>query len=139
VADIFRPSRSGAAAVLGPLEGEIMEVIWKADRAVSVPDVHRALSADSRVISYSAVKAVLNNLADKHRLTKTREGKATYFAAAKSREAFEAQVVSSVVQSLKRNYGPSVIAQLVDELAVDQETLSEFERVIAQRRSELKP
>jgi hypothetical protein len=46
--------------------------------------------------------------------------------------------VSSVVSSLKRNYGSAVIAQLVDELAVDQETLAEFERVIAQRRSELK-
>jgi BlaI family transcriptional regulator, penicillinase repressor len=139
VPDVFRPSRSGAAAVLGPLEGEIMDVIWKEGRAVSVPEVHRALTGGGRAISYSAVKAVLNNLADKERLTKTRAGKATFFAAAKSREAFEAQVVSSVVRSLKRNYGSAVIAQLVDELAVDQETLSEFERVIAQRRSELKP
>ena len=138
MADIFRPSRSGPAAVLGPLEGEIMEVIWREDRAVSVPDVHRALTEDGRVLSYSAVKAVLNNLADKDRLAKTREGKATFFTAMKSREAFEAQVVSTVVQSLKRNYGASVIAQLVDELAVDQATLSEFERVIAQRKAELK-
>ena len=115
-----------------------MDVIWKEGRALSVPDVHRALTGAGRAISYSAVKAVLNNLADKDRLAKTRQGKATFFAAAKSREVFEAQVVSTVVQSLKRNYGAAVIAQLVDELAVDQETLSEFERVIAQRKSELK-
>jgi len=139
MADVFRPSRSGAAAVLGPLEGEIMDVIWREGRALSVPDVHRALTGSGRAISYSAVKAVLNNLADKDRLAKTRAGKATFFAAAKSRAAFEAQVVSTVVQSLKRNYGAAVIAQLVDELAIDQETLSEFERVIAQRKSELKP
>ena len=64
MADVFRPSRSGAASVLGPLEGEIMEVIWQGDGALSVPDVHRALTEAGRPISYSAVKAVLNNLAD---------------------------------------------------------------------------
>jgi predicted transcriptional regulator len=138
MADVFRPSRTGAAAVLGPLEGEIMEVVWLGSRPLAVSDVHNALTGQGRAISYSAVKAVLNNLADKGRLTKTREGKATFFAAAKSREAFEADVVSSVVSSLKRNYGAGVIAQLVDELAVDRETLAEFERVIAQRKTELK-
>jgi predicted transcriptional regulator len=138
MAEVFRPSRSGAAAVLGTLEGPIMEAIWGGERPLAVSDVHQALTRAGRPISYSAVKAVLNNLADKGRLDKTRVGKATYFAAATSRETFEAEVVSSVVSSLKRNYGSAVIAQLVDELAVDQETLAEFERVIAQRRSELK-
>ncbi len=138
MADVFRPSRTGAAAVLGPLEGEIMEVVWQGEGPLAVSDVHGALTQAGRPISYSAVKAVLNNLADKGRLAKTREGKATFFAAAKSREAFEAEVVSAVVSSLKRNYGAGVIAQLVDELAVDKETLAEFERVIAHRKSELK-
>ena len=135
--DIFRPARTGAAAVLGPLEGEIMEVVWAADTAVPVSEVHRTLAEGGRPLSYSAVKAVLNNLSDKGRLIKTREGKVTYFAAAKSREEFEAQVVSTVVGSLKRNFGPAVIAQLVDELAVDREALEAFERVIAQRKAEL--
>jgi predicted transcriptional regulator len=138
MADVFRPSRSGAASVLGPLEGEIMEVIWQGDGALSVPDVHRSLTEAGRPISYSAVKAVLNNLADKGRLKKTRQGKATFFAAASTREEFDAQVVATVVSSLKRNFGPAVIAQLVDELAADEATLSEFERVIAQKKSERK-
>jgi predicted transcriptional regulator len=137
MADVFRPSRSGAASVLGPLEGAIMEVVWGSQAAVPVSGVHDALNAAGRPISYSAVKAVLNNLADKGRLIKTRTGKVTYFAAALSREAFDAQVVSTVVSSLKRNFGPAVLAQLVDELAVDPETLEEFERVIAQRKAEL--
>jgi predicted transcriptional regulator len=138
MAEVFRPSRSGAASVLGPLEGEIMEVVWKGGGAISVPDVHRTLVDGGRPISYSAVKAVLNNLADKGRLKKSRQGKATFFEAAMSREAFDAQVVATVVSSLKRNFGTAVIAQLVDELADDEETLSEFERVIAQRKAELK-
>ena len=139
MADIFRPARSGPASVLGPLEGPIMEVIWRAGAAVPVPDVHRALVGQGRNISYSAVKAVLNNLATKGRLEKTRAGKVTLFAAAVSREVFEAQVISSVVASLKRNFGRAAIAQLVDELVVDQESLAEFEAMIAQRKTELEP
>jgi len=138
MADVFRPSRSGAAAVLGPLEGEIMEVIWGRDRPLSVVDVQAALRAQGRPLSDSAVRAVLNNLSGKGRLAKTRHGKVTFFAAAVSRGAFGAGVVATVVGSLKRNFGTEVIAELVDQLAVDEETIAEFERRIAQRRSELK-
>jgi len=137
MADVFRSTRSGPAAVLGPLEAEIMQVVWKADHPLPVSEVHASLNQGGRTISYSAIKTVLNILADKGRLTKTRAGKATYFAPTASREAFDAQVVATVVSSLKRNFGPAVIAQLVDELAVDQATLEAFERVIAQRKSEL--
>jgi predicted transcriptional regulator len=136
--DVFRPSRSGAAAVLGPLEGKVMEVIWKKGGAVAVPDVHRALTARKRALSYSAVKAVLNNLAEKGHLSKSRQGKVTFFAATLSREEFDARVISTVVGSLKRNFGTPIIAQLVDELAVDDATLREFERVIAAKKTELK-
>jgi hypothetical protein len=47
--------------------------------------------------------------------------------------------VTNVVRSLKRNFGTAIIAQLVDEMAVDEESLNEFERVIAQRKSALEP
>lgn len=135
---VFRSSRSGPATVLGPLEGEIMKVIWKKRQVLSVCDVHLALTGNGREISYSAVKAVLNNLTEKNHLTKTREGKVTFFSARVSRETFDAEVVSVVVRSLKRNYGSAVIAELVDQLAVDQKTVAEFERLLEQRKSELK-
>ena len=112
-----------------------MEVIWKKGGAVAVPDVHRAMTARKRELSYSAVKAVLNNLADKGHLTKTRQGKVTFFEATRTRGEFDAKVISTVVGSLKRNFGTPVIAQLVDELAVDDETLREFERVIAAKKA----
>ena len=137
-AQVFRPGREGAAAVLGPLEGAVMEVVWQVGGPVGVPAVHQALTAGGRAISYSAIKAVLNNLTDKGRLAKTRAGKMPLFAAAQTREAFEAEVVASVVGSLKRNFGAPAIAQLVSEFASDEASLAEFERLIAERRAELK-
>lgn len=136
-ANVFRTSGNGAAVVLGPLEGKIMEVIWRAGQAVAVPDVHRAMTANKRKLSYSAVKAVLNNLATKGHLLKSRQGKVTFFAAKRTREDFDAQVIATVVGSLKRNFGTPVIAQLVNELAVDEATLQEFERVIAAKKTKL--
>lgn len=136
---VFRPGRSGAAAVLGPLESEIMDVLWDAPGALSVGDVHQALNTARRQISYSAVKAVLNNLATKGHLEKGAVGKATNFRPIKDRDSFQAEVVKTVIASLKSDFGQPAIVQLVNALTTDEEGLAEFEALIAARRAELKP
>ena len=135
--NIFHPHRSGAAVAVGPLESEILELLWEKDGLTPVPEVHSALTENGRVLSYSAVKAVLNNLTEKGWLRKERLGKVTSFAPEKSREQFDSMVISSVIGSLKRNFGQPVIAQFVDQLAVDEEAIAEFERLIAARKREL--
>lgn len=104
---------------------------------VGVPDVHQALNEAGRTISYSAVKAVLNNLADKDLVRKEKRGKVTHFEAVQSRDQFNSAIITEVIGSLKRNYGQPVIAQFVDQLAVDEDAILEFERLIAERKREL--
>ena len=135
--NIFHPHRSGAAVAVGPLESEILEILWRNPGLIPVPRVHSELTDQGRTISYSAVKAVLNNLTEKGFLRKERSGKVTCFAPLQSREQFDSQVISSVIGSLKRNFGSPVIAQFVDQLAVDAEAIEEFERLIAARKAEL--
>ena len=135
--NIFHTHREGAAVAVGPLESEILECLWRAGRMQTVPEVHKALTQGERELSYSAVKAVLNNLTDKGMLRKERQGKVTSFEPVKSREEFDSMVMTNVIGSLKRNYGAPVIAQFVDQLAVDEETIAEFERLIAARKKEL--
>jgi predicted transcriptional regulator len=138
-AKVFRPGMSGAAAVLGPLESDIMDVLWEAPGAQSVGDVHARLNTPRRKISYSAVKAVLNNLATKGHLQKGAIGKATIFRPLKDRDRFEADLVKTVIDSLKSDFGQPAIVQLVNALTTDEEGLAEFEALIAARRAELKP
>lgn len=133
----FHPERTGPAVLVGPLEAEVLEVIWAAGEAVGVPSVHRALTGGGRALSYSAVKAVLNNLAGKSWLSKEKRGKVTFFAATHNKAQFDNLVVARVIASLKRNYGSPVIAQFVDQLAVDEAALKEFEALIAARRETL--
>ena len=135
--NIFHPHRSGAAVAVGPLESEILEILWQKESLTAVPEVHSTLAGSGRQISYSAVKAVLNNLTEKGWLRKDRQGKVTCFAPLTSREEFDSLVMSSVIGSLKRNFGAPVIAQFVDQLAVDAEAIEEFERLIAARKVEL--
>ncbi len=80
---------------------------------------------------------MLNNLTEKGWLRKERQGKGTCFAPLKSREEFGLLVISSVIGSLKRNFGAPVIAEFVDQLAVDEAAIEELERLIAERKAEL--
>lgn len=132
--NVFRPGRSGAAATLGPLEAEIMDLVWERDGPVLVADVVRALDAKGRSLSHSAAKAVLNNLTGKRLLEKGRSGRATTFSAAVGRTEFEHDLVRTVVQSLRRSFGLPVLAHLVDEFAIDAESVAEFERLIREKR-----
>ncbi len=133
----FRTAQSGAAVAVGPLEGEILDALWSEGRELSVPEVHQAITRSGKALSYSAVKAVLNNLTDKGWLAKEKRGKLTYFQPTAGRDEFETQVMRSVIGSLKRNFGEPVIAQFVDQLAVDEQSIDEIERLLAARKAEL--
>jgi predicted transcriptional regulator len=134
---VFHPEQTGAALVVGPLEAVVLECLWEAGATRTVPEVHEALTADGRKLSYSAVKAVLNNLADKGWLAKERRGKLTCFEPKVTRGQFEADVMRTVIGSLKRNFGEPVIARFVDQLAVDENAIRELERLVARRKAEL--
>jgi predicted transcriptional regulator len=134
----FHPGQTGAALVVGPLEAEVLECLWEADARRTVPEVHERLTSGGRELSYSAVKAVLNNLTDKGWLEKERCGKRTCFLPRLSRDEFQADVVRTVIDSLKRSFGEPVIAQLVDQVAVDDETIRQLERLVARRKAELR-
>jgi len=111
-----------------------MEILWSTKGAMPVAAVTEALGGQPR-LSHSATKAVLNNLAGKRLLTKSRAGKATLFEPRLDKAELNREVVTSVIGWLRRTYGAPVITQLVDELAMDEASLAEFERLIAARRA----
>ena len=135
---LFRTGQSGAAVAVGPLEAAVLDVLWDHGAVMPVPDVHRTLNEKGRDLSYSAVKAVLNNLAGKGILKKDKVGKVTRFEPVKSRADFDASVLAEVIGGLERNYGTPAIARLVGGLAVDEAALDELERIIAERRAALR-
>ena len=72
------------AEVLGPLENEIMEVVWdKGD--VTVRDVHESLQ-QKRSIAYTTVMTTLGRLADKQFLRRIEDQPAHHYVAIVSRD-----------------------------------------------------
>ena len=78
---------------LGPLEAEILNIIWELSSA-TVKDVHeRILSDPDRELAYTSVATVLRRLTEKGWLKCDREGRTFYWQPMISRQ--QAQVIEA--------------------------------------------
>lgn len=115
---------------LGPLETEILKIIWELGCA-TVKDVHdRILTDPDRELAYTSVTTVLRRLTEKGWLTCEKQGRAFCWKPLVSRQ--EAQVLKSHEQ-LNRFLAvsnPDVVAAFADSL--DAASLEQID-AIAQR------
>lgn len=111
----FSPTKDGLVKVLGPLETEIMQILWKEDRS-TVKKVHRRLS-QQREIAYTTVMTTMSRLAEKGVLNRQREGLAYVYSPAISEADFVQLVVRQVLDGLLDDYSDTAIDYMVDYLA----------------------
>lgn len=122
---------------LGPLEARIMDVLWDEPRWRTVQEVCDTLNASAtRPLSYSTIKTVLCNLTGKRYLKKRVVGRAYEYVARFTRAEAERAVVAEFVRPMVSGRSPSLIANLVDEIAVSEDALVELERLIDERRKQ---
>ncbi len=126
------------AAVLGPLEAEVMDVAW--DRPeVRVRDVYEVLS-ERRPIAYTTVMTTMGRLADKGLLRRIESHPAHRFRPGVSRDEYARSTVSSVLDWLVGHFPDPAVAYFLDRLEADDERLLESLRAaIAQRESGAEP
>ncbi len=110
----FSPAKDGLVKVLGPLETEIMQVIWH-DKCSTVKKVHRALS-QNREIAYTTVMTTMSRLADKGVLNRQRDGLAYIYDPTLSEEDFVTMVVQQVLDGLLTDYSDTAIDYMIDFL-----------------------
>lgn len=77
-------------AILGELETRVMDVLWHTPDALSVRQVHDTLS-DEKELAYTTVMTVLDRLAKKSIVSRTREGRQWLYRPARRREDLVAQ------------------------------------------------
>lgn len=135
---MFRPGAGGSAAVLGPLESDVLNAVWEIGGSATVAEIVDRLAIGGRSVHYSSAKTTLNTLTEKGHLTKRARGKANTFTAVLTRDQFEQRIVGGVLTGLMQNYRNPLIANLAETLASDDESLREFERLLELRRSEMK-
>lgn len=125
------PAKKGLHQVLGELESEIMEFLWRQGEA-SVREVHDCLSS-SRSIAYTTVMTVMTRLADKKLLIRSSAGKAFIYSPVCSREEFTGSYVKSVLGGLLRDFGAPTVSEFLDSASSDPDTMQELERLVRKR------
>jgi predicted transcriptional regulator len=119
--------------VLGPLEAEIMDVVWDTGE-VTVRDVHQALGA-SRPLAYTTVMTTLGRLAEKGLVKRIEDQPAHHYVARVSREQYARSTVKSVVDWLVNHFPDPAVAYFVDRVEKEDERVIERLRdAIDQRR-----
>ena len=108
----FQPQLSKSKKTLGPLESEIMEVVWD-QGATTVSAVHKALRG-KKDIAYTTVMTTMSRMAKKRLLTQDKSATSYVYAPALDKGNFENYVVKSVIRGLFEDYGDSVVDYFVD-------------------------
>ena len=112
--------------MLGPLESEIMRLVWKAAGPVSVRDVVDELNAGRRDrLAYTTVMTVMSRLAEKGALTRVREGRGYRY------EAVAPDAAGLAVRGVMREYGDAALAHFVEEARADPKALKRLQKLLA--------
>ncbi|MEA2434117.1 MAG: hypothetical protein QOG54_1574 [Actinomycetota bacterium] len=126
--------RQPLADVLGPLEAEVMSVIW--DRGeVTVRDVHKTLTKKSN-IAYTTVMTTMGRLTDKGLLRRVEEQPAHHYFPEVTREQYARSTVKSVVDWLVNHFRDPAVAYFIDKVeAEDEDVIESLREAIEQRES----
>lgn len=128
----YNPMRQGLGQVLGPLESEIMWLVWQQGQA-TVKQIHRVLSR-RREIAYTTVMTTMSRLADKGILKRARRGMAYIYRPTMTRTEFDRWVLRSVLAGLLENFDASTMEYLVEYLSQEHpDQLEHLRRVLAGR------
>jgi len=131
----LRTSRKGIRQVLGDLESDIMELLWKESPA-SVRDIHENLARE-RSIAYTTVMTVMGRLAEKGLLRREQHGRAYLYVPTQNREQFCSEAISTVMQGLLGGFGEPVLSHFVDTVnSEDAAKLDELLRLIEKKKEE---
>jgi predicted transcriptional regulator len=121
-------SSSSAGNSFGPLEAEVMDVLWAAGRSMSVREVAAQLNdGRSEPLAYTTVMTVLSRLAEKHALDRQREGRGFRY------EPSAADPAGVAVKNVIRTYGDEAMAHFVAEARADPQTLRRLQRLLGEQ------
>ncbi len=82
----FDPKEKGFRQVLGDLEADILEIVWRKNEA-TVREIHEELSK-KREAAYTTVRTVMTRLAEKDILRKVKSGSAFVYSPVLSKQDF---------------------------------------------------
>lgn len=111
--------------VFGPLEAEVMKIVWGADAPISVRELRDRLNRDREAqLAYTTVMTVMSRLVDKQALTRRRQGRGYVY------EAAVADTAGLAVRQVVREFGDEAVSHFVEEARADPEVLRRLRRLL---------
>jgi len=127
--------RSSLDGLLGPLETEVMEAVWRLGDT-TVRDVHADL-ADSRGLAYTTIMTTMARLATKGLLVRDTAGLAHRYRPALTRDEYAKSTVTSVVDWLVDRFPEPALSYFVEVVGSDEAEIPDALRMrIDQLRAE---
>ena len=117
--------RDPADRFLGPLESEVMDVVWGTAKPTSVREVVDQLNDGRKPkLAYTTVMTVMSRLADKDVLTRRRKGRGYVY------EATAEDAAGLAVRGVIRDFGDAAMAQFLEEAKADPQALRRLRRLL---------
>ena len=111
--------------VLGPLEREIMEIVWRVAEPVTVRQVLEQLNRRRQpALAYTTAMTVMSRLVEKGALARAREGRGYVYEAAASDTA------ALAVRQVVREFGDEAVAHFVEQARADPKALARLRRLL---------
>ena len=130
----FRPGARGAGLVLGELQTEVMEILWR-EPGLTVNEVEERLRR-KRSLAHTTVLTTLDRMHASGYLLREKQGKAFVYSPRYTREEFERGMAQEVLGALLGQLTGPAISAFVDLVGDDAEALDRLEEVIREKRRE---
>ncbi len=116
-----------------PAELEVLKILW--DRGAStVRDVHDVFAGRKRRRAYTSVMSLMNVMADKGLLCRTRQGRAFVYEACIPRNTTLGEMVGDLWDRAFEGSAPLLVSRLLEQASPTGQELEEIRRVIDQYR-----
>ena len=103
-----------ASKGIGPLEAEVLDVLWDASGWLTPGEVHEVISI-RKELAYTTIMTVLSNLCDKGVLERRRDGRAFAYHPVQTREERTASTMTSALKAVENR--PVVLTEFVGQLS----------------------
>ena len=130
---VKKKSRGGRPALkeLTSVELEMMNVIWRIGPC-SVAQVREQLRAQ-RELAYTSISTIVRILEQKGYVTSEKEGRGHVYAAAVSKESYQALSLKRIVRNIFDGAPSLLVQRLLATEALSPEELAQIDRLLRQK------